>query len=172
MKVFAFWGGAGAGAHFPPAPRRGLLLRKLMGKLENQANSSGHLLLFGSRIYTVGKTPKAARLERWSVWSVVCLAFAPGGMLADCFSGRPAPPPGAAREEPLGLSARPGVFRPRSLTVYMGWGRPKKILVARLHIAKRAKRGMCCLAHGCRGGTLCPRVHLFSKHIPRLQFPG
>ena len=112
-------GRARAGARFPPTPRRGLLLRKLMRKTrKTRPTYQASAALWVQNCVPSEKLPK----QHSDAGCLVCglLGLCPWRMLADCFSGRPAPPPGAAREEPLGLVTRPGVFRPRSLTVYTG----------------------------------------------------
>lgn len=114
-----FLGGAGRGHTSLPPPGEDYCSGNSWGKL----GKPGQLIRPSAALWVQNCVPSEKLPKQHSdAGCLVCglLGLCPWRMLADCFSGRPAPPPGAAREEPLGLATRPGVFRPRSLTVYMG----------------------------------------------------
>lgn len=119
-----------AGAHFPPAPRRGILLRKLMRRTQKarqlirpsaalwvqscavESSRAAQCFFFGS-----SRVPW--NLPEWhsdaGLWSVVRLAL-PWRTLADCSSQGPAPPPGPLRRSrwawrPYLLSLSPESYR-------------------------------------------------------------
>lgn len=98
VKVFAFREGLGGGT-LPSRPQERITAQETHEEnSENQANSSGHLLLFGSRIAYRRKNFQSSTVTL-GVWSVVCLAFAPGGCWLTASWGGP-----LRHQGPLGRS--------------------------------------------------------------------
>lgn len=149
-----------AGAHFPPAPRRGILLRKLMRRTQK----ARQLIRPSAALWVQSRAVESPRVAQRR-WALVCgslgLALADAGGLR--FAGARSATR-AAREEPLGLAALPAVFVPGVLPWTRDPGAIWGIQWARLHVAQRAERGVRCLAHDCREEDTAHRVHLLSKH--------
>lgn len=168
VKVFAFWEGPGGGTLPLPPPGEDYCSGNSWGKL----GKPGQLIRPSAALWVQNCIPSEnsqSSTVTLGVWSVVCLAFAPGGCWLTASSGGPPPPLRGRRRSHWAwridlVSSVPGVLP------YMGpRGRLGGFSGAASTLQKRAKRGMCCSAHGCREEDTLPTGFISSVNIPRLQ---